>query len=135
MVVGAVASGITLVAVASFAFAKRARYGIRGRFLVEVVHIPEILVEGLWVLLDAMARQLRGADVPAGIAVVRFRTGADDAVSRARRALAVSFLTIAPNNLVFGILRDEEIFFFHTVIPQRLPPFVVRLGAEPESER
>lgn len=134
MIVGAISSAITLVAVGSFALATHARYGIRGRFLREAVHIPEILGQGLWVLLIAMARQLRGAEVPSGTAVVRFRPGADDPASRARRALAVSFLTIAPNNLVFGILRDEEIFFFHTVIPQQLPPFVIRLGAMPESE-
>lgn len=135
MVVGAISSAITLAAVISFAVRTRSGYEMRARFLREVVHIPEILVQGLWVLFDATLRQLRGARVPSGVAAVRFRPGTDDPTSRARRALAITYLTIAPNNLVFGILREEEIFFFHTVIPQPLPPFLIRLGAEPDSER
>lgn len=134
MAVGAISSAITLAAVISFAIRTRAKYEMRGKFLREAVHVPEILVQGLWVLLEATGRRLVRARVPSGVAVVRFRPGTDDAASRARRALAVTYLTLAPNNLVFGILREKEIFFFHTVIPQPLPPFVVRLGAEPESE-
>lgn len=134
MVVGALASAITLVAVVAFVAATGASYGIRRKFLIEAIHVPEILMEGLGVLLAAMALQMRGKKVPSGIAVVRFDPGQDGSVSRARRAFAITYLTFAPNNLVFGILREKEIFFFHTVIPQPLPPFVVRLGAKPESE-
>lgn len=135
MVIGAISSAITLAAVISFAVRTRARYEMRGKLLREAVHVPEILVQDLRIVMEATLRQLFRGRLPAGIAVVRFRPGGDDPAARARRALAVTYPTLTPNSLVFGILRDKQILFFHTLIPQPLPPFLTRLGAEPDSER
>ncbi len=134
LLVGAVSSAITLAAVASFVYVTRAKYEIRGRFLLEAMHVPVVLVKDLWVVLNATTRKLVGLSVPSGIAVVPFRPGADGPVSRARRAFVATYLTLTPNNVVFGVLREKNLFFFHTIIPRPLPPFVVRLGAEPKSE-
>ncbi len=55
--------------------------------------------------MRVLGRRFRGRDVPAGIVAVRFDPGGDDPHARGRRALAITFLTFAPNNLVLGIPR------------------------------
>lgn len=135
VVIGAISSSITVAAIISFAIRTHAKYEMRGKFLREAVHLPQLLVQDLWILMEATFRQLLRKPLPAGIVAVRFKPGGNDPTSRARRALAVTYPTLTPNSLVFGILCEKEIFFFHTLIPQPLPSLLVRLGAEPESER
>jgi multisubunit Na+/H+ antiporter MnhE subunit len=130
ILIGAVASAIATVAVAIFLHHTRDRFILRTRYLYQIVHAPQIVFSGTWILLRAIALRLRGRNVPGGVVAVHFRIGGDTTSSRGRRALAVTFLTLAPNNLVLGLLPDKELFLFHTVIPQPLPSFMFRLGAE-----
>jgi multisubunit Na+/H+ antiporter MnhE subunit len=132
MIAGAAAAGVATYFTALFVSRTHDSFKLQGRDLAQVVHVPEILVTGTWILLRAIARRILRKNVPGGVIAVRFRIGGNDAASRGRRALAVTFLTFAPNNLVFGIVADQRILFFHTVIPQPLPNFMFKMGAEPE---
>ncbi len=133
IIVGAVASTIATWFVPSFIVRTDASFRFRRRWALQAIHVPEILCTGSWVLLRVIARRLLGRKVPGGIVAVRFDVGKDDAWSRGRRAIAITYLTFAPNNLVFGIPREQEVLFFHTVIPQPLPRFMLRLGARLEN--
>lgn len=126
--------GSTLV-VSRFLSDTRERYVLERQYLAQAIHIPEILISGTWILLRVIALRFLGQKAPAGIVAVHFRAGNDNRRSRGRRALAITFLTFAPNNLVFDILLDQQILFFHTVIPQPLPHFMLNMGAEPGDDQ
>lgn len=129
IIVGAVAATIGTYFVESFIARTGASYQFRPRWIAQAIHVPEILFSGTGILLRALELRFRGVDVPGGIVAVKFDAPHDDAPSRGRRALAITYLTFAPNNLVLGIPRDLQILFFHTVIPQPLPSFMKNLGA------
>jgi multisubunit Na+/H+ antiporter MnhE subunit len=131
MLAGAGAAMVSSLLVSRFLVCTDKRYTLERRYLAQAIHIPEILISGTLILLRVIAIRLMGKKVPAGIVAVHFRTGRDDRRTRGRRALAITFLTFAPNNLVFDILLDQQILFFHTVIPQPLPHFMLHMGAEP----
>lgn len=131
MIAGALGAALSTAVVGLFLARTRERFKLQRQYLAQVVHIPEILFSGSWILLRVIGMRLRGKEAPDAIVAVPFRVGPDDPRSRGRRALAITFLTFAPNNLVFGFARDPELLFFHTVIPQPLPKFMTRLGAEP----
>lgn len=134
-VVGAVSATIGTYFVVSFIIRTGASFQFRPRWVAQAIHIPEILFSGTGILLRAIATRLAGKDVPGGIVAVKFAAGNDDALSRGKRALATTYLTFAPNNLVLGIPSDQQILFFHTVIPQPLPTFMKTLGARVEHEK
>jgi multisubunit Na+/H+ antiporter MnhE subunit len=135
IIVGAVAAGIGTYFVPSFVARTRASFNFRGQWVLQVVHVPKLLFADTWILLCVTARRLLGRDVPSAIIGVKFDAGDDDALSRGRRALAATYLTFAPNTLVMGIPRDQQLLFFHTLIPQPLPRFMLNLGARIASEK
>lgn len=135
IIVGAIAATIGTFFVASFIARTGASFQFRPRWIAQAIHIPEILFSGTGILLRVVAMRLAGKDVPGGIVAVKFDAGHDDARSRGKRAIATTYLTFAPNNLVLGVPSDQQILFFHTVIPQPLPSFMNNLGARIEQEK
>ncbi len=131
LLLGGSAAAIGTYLAALYATRARQSFRIRPRYLVQTLHIPKILFSDTWTLLVAVKRQLMGQKLSGGIVSVRFRFGGDNSVSRARRALAITFLTLTPNTLVLGITDDPQQLFFHTVIPRPLPKFMTALGARP----
>lgn len=136
VVVGAVVSLIATWAAINFRHRTGEHYKLRYIYLRQIINVPEILFSGTWILFRVVAIRLFGGRPPAEIVAVRFRVGGNGPSSRGRRALAITYLTFAPNNLVMGFLRDKQLLFFHTVIPQPLPSFMFKMGARLEaSER
>lgn len=134
ILVGAACAAVTLVAVAAFLRETGVRFTIRWSFLKETIHVPRQLVADTGLLLLVVLRRMFGARSRSGIMAVAFRRGADSPPSRARRAFAITLLTVTPNTLVLGISQKNGVLFFHTVVPRPLPPFLIRLGAQPQSE-
>lgn len=134
MLVGAASAAVALVAVAAFLRETGVRFTIRWSFLKEAIQVPRQLVADTGLLLLVVLRRMSGARSRSGIMAVAFRRGADSPPSRARRAFATTLLTVTPNTLVLGISEKDGVFLFHTVVPRPLPPFLIRLGAQPESE-
>lgn len=131
LIAGALGAAISTFVVGLFLARTRARFKLQRQYLAQVVHIPKSLLSDTWILLRAIAMRLRGKELPGGIVAVPFRVGTDDPRSRGRRALAITFLTFTPNTLVLGFARGRQLVFFHTVIPQPLPGFMLKMGAEP----
>lgn len=134
MLVGAASAAVALVAVVAFLLETGVRFTIRWSFLKEAIQVPRQLVADTRLLLLVVLRRMFGARSRSGIMAVAFRRGADSPPSRARRAFAITLLTVTPNTLVLGISEKDGVFLFHTVVPRPLPPFLIRLGAQPESE-
>jgi multisubunit Na+/H+ antiporter MnhE subunit len=135
IIVGAIAAAIGTYFVPSFIARTRASFEFRARWVLQVMHVPKLLFVDTGILLRVVTLRVLGKDVPAAIIAVKFDAGGDDAPSRAQRALATTYLTFAPNTLVMGIPRDQQLLFFHTVIPQPLPRFMLNLGARIVSEK
>ncbi len=135
MLVGGASCAVALVAVRAFLLQNRIRFAMRWRFLVEAIHVPKQLVSDTGLLLLVVLRRASGRRGRSGIMGVAFRRGGDTPPSRARRALAITSLTVTPNTLVLGIAEEEQPFLYHTMVPKPLPAFLIRLGAEPERER
>jgi multisubunit Na+/H+ antiporter MnhE subunit len=128
--IGSLAAAISTYFVFLFLHGTRDRFRLQNKYSRQIVHVPAILFSGTWVLLCAIALKVSGRKIPSQIVAVHFRPGGNDAASKGRRALAITYLNLAPNNLVLGILQDQRVFFFHTVIPRPLPAFLFEMGAE-----
>src|SRR5579863_309652 len=87
--IGAVASAIATLAVAVFLRHTRDRFILRTRYLYQIVHAPQIVFSGTWILLRAIALRLRGRNVPGGVAAVRFRIGGGTPSSRGLKAKSI----------------------------------------------
>jgi multisubunit Na+/H+ antiporter MnhE subunit len=134
MLAGAGASAISMLAIMLFVDRIKANFRFRARFLKQAIHVPKQLVTDTGLLVFTIARRIAGVKPASGIMAVRFRRGGNMPSSMARRALAVTYLTVSPNTLVLGISEHQNILVFHTIVPAPLPPFVERMGAEPEQE-
>jgi len=135
MVIGGCASTISLLALAVFVHKTKWTFRVRLKFLKEAIHVPPQLFTDTGLLALTVARLLIGARPASGIVAVHFCRGSNMPSSRMRRALATTYLTVTPNTLVLGILRDPELLVFHRMVARPLPRFMERMGAEPESER
>jgi multisubunit Na+/H+ antiporter MnhE subunit len=104
----------------SFEFASRKTIAGFGRpaGLRVIWHVPAVLARDTAVLLIAVARRLAGRGLPSGYAAIPFRAVGDNPRSRSKRALAATVMTVTPNTLVLGVLKDERILFFHRLLPQ-----------------
>jgi multisubunit Na+/H+ antiporter MnhE subunit len=131
-IVGAVSAAASTHLVALFIARTKDHYKIQARHLMPMIHVPGKLFGDAWVLLVAIKRRLTQQKLGGGIVSVPFHAGANDGFSRARRALAVTYLTFTPNSLVLGISKDADLMSFHTVIPRPFPSFLEKLGARPE---
>lgn len=80
--------------------------------------LPWVLAHDTAILLFAVAQRLIRRKLRSGIAGIPFGAVANRPTSRSKRALATTLMTITPNTLVLGVLREREILFFHRLVPQ-----------------
>jgi len=132
LVIGALVSAVTILAAMRFSRGANDHFKLCNKDLRQIVHIPAKLVSDTLLMFRVIGLRLRGKNVPSEVISVPYDIGDDSPATRGRRALAITFLTFAPNNLVFGFLPDQQVLFFHTVIPQPLPEFMFSLGASLE---
>lgn len=131
ILVGGAASAAGALAVARFQRRTQLYYHLRMIYLSQLLRVPATIISGTWNMLRATALRILGRELPGGIAAVHYRIGDNGPSSRGRRALAITFLTLGPNSLVLGFPPGQHHFFFHTLIPETLPPFMLRMGALP----
>lgn len=90
---------------------------------------PWYVLDGSAAILWALAKRLLGRTSKALFRVVPFRSGGDDAESAARRALAITAISISPETIVVGIDRDREFMLLHLIAPTATPNIARKLGA------
>jgi multisubunit Na+/H+ antiporter MnhE subunit len=121
---GAVADGL----VKSKRFAK---FRPRLKWLWLFAWEPWYVLTGSAAIFWALARRLAGKKSEAQFRVVPFRAGAEDRESVARRALAISTISISPETIVVGIDRERNFMLLHQIMPAATPEIARRLGAQP----
>jgi multisubunit Na+/H+ antiporter MnhE subunit len=102
------------------------------RELLEAWRLPYYAFQGTWELFNAFAKQLftkQGAD--SLVRAVPYEVGGDDAQSAGRRALAVTYTTLTPNFVVFGIAHKQQLLIYHQVLAGEVLQMTINLGAEP----
>jgi multisubunit Na+/H+ antiporter MnhE subunit len=91
--------------------------------------VPAVLARDTAVLLLAVARRLAGRSLPSGYAAIPFAAVGDNPRSRGKRALAATLMTVTPNTLVLGVLKNEKVLFFHRLLPEPPSSLTRRLSA------
>lgn len=120
LLVGAVVAGVATYFSFSLA-ARKPGHGFRVSSGMAVIwHLPGALAHDTAVLLFALYLRLTGKRPASAIVGIPFGAVANSPVARGKRALATTLMTITPNTLVLGVLRDKQILFFHRLLPQ--PP-------------
>jgi multisubunit Na+/H+ antiporter MnhE subunit len=127
LTIGAAAAAIATYFVFEFASRKpitsfRLPHGISVIWL-----LPWVLAHDTAILLLAVARRLAGGNLRSGVAGIPFGAVANRPASRSKRALATTLMTITPNTLVLGVLREREVLFFHRLVPQPASALARRL--------
>jgi len=101
-------------------------------WVLEVRRLPLTALKGCAVLVEVLwRRHVLKREVRGGLRTVRFEAGGDDARSAARRALAVAFVSFAPNSIVVHIDRERGVMIYHQIIPTTVPKVARLLGARP----
>jgi hypothetical protein len=62
--------------------------------------------------------------------VVPFHAGGTDSKSEARRAIAITAVTVSPDTIVVGIDRERGFLLLHQIAPGATPKIARRLGAK-----
>ena len=108
-----------------------ASFGPRPAWLWLFSWEPWYVLTGSAAIFRALARRLMGKKSESQFRVVPFRAGGDDRESAARRALAITAISISPDTIVVGIDREREFTLLHLIAPKPVPKIARRLGAEP----
>ncbi len=104
----------------SFVFASRKAIGgfWFPREIAVIWRLPAELAHDTSILLLALVRRMAGYDIPSDIVGIPFGAVSNKPESRGKRALATTLLTVTPNTLVLGVLKDEKVLFFHRLLPE-----------------
>lgn len=87
-------------------------------------------VEGTWKIFLALFKRVLGKRSEADFAAIQFDPGGNDDASQARRALAVTYLTMTPTFVVIGIDRKKRKILLHQISPSGVPFIAKQLGAK-----
>jgi multisubunit Na+/H+ antiporter MnhE subunit len=128
LLVGVAAAAIGVVADAVVKAEGFAKFSPKASWLALIAWEPWYALDGTWATLKAIARNLAGLKSQAQFKVASFDAGCDDAQSAAKRALAVTYMTIPPNFIVVGIDRQHKQVLIHQVEPTPNPLIAQRLG-------
>jgi len=91
--------------------------------------LPKAIVVDSVCVLRVLARRLAyGTPAPSRIRAIPFGVVDDDAVSAARRTLAIAYGTLPPNSIVLGIDRERKLLYLHQLEPAEVSPYLQKLG-------
>lgn len=100
--------------------------------LLSLWRLPWYLISGTWEIAVVAAKDLLGIQRAKSLfRVVDFEAGSkEDPRSTARRVLAVSYTTAAPNFIVLGINTSDQKLLFHQIERSSVPKMTQVLGAQ-----
>lgn len=94
--------------------------------------LPWYVISGAWEIFLVLTKYAVRLDHPRSLhRAVRFEAGAADAMSSARRALAITYSTVPPNFIILDILRTKNLMLYHQISPSGVPRITEKLGAQP----
>ena len=95
--------------------------------------LPWYLLSGTWEIMKVAITDLLGTDPAESLfRVSPFAAGKkNDERAVARRVLAVTYTTVAPNFIILGINCSDQKMLFHQIKRSSVPKMTQRLGARP----
>lgn len=108
-----------------------AKFGPRPAWLWLFSWEPWYVLTGSAAILRALALRLMGKKSESLFRVVPFRAGGEDPESAARRALAITAISISPDTIVVGVDRKRKYMLLHLIAPKPVSRIARQLGAEP----
>jgi hypothetical protein len=109
-----------------------AEFRPRLMWLLYALALPWYVLSGAGEIFLVLAKYAVRVDHPRSLhRAVRFEAGAADAISSARRALAITYSTVPPNFIILDILRARNLMLYHQISPSGVPKITEKLGAQP----
>lgn len=130
-----IAIGVSFFCAIASVMTRRAadeRFGFGFKSFAQARRLPLYVVQGSWELIQALIKQSfnpKGAE--SLLRSVDFDMGANDALNRTRRALAIGYTCSTPNFVVLGLDGKSELLVFHQVKSSEVIRMTKNLGARP----
>ena len=112
--VGSIAAGLAWLGAAIFQRADGLRLHVTLRMLLLAWRIPLDVLKGAGAVLACLAKRLLGREAPQSVVrAMKFDVGGDSPFAAARRSLAITYTTLAPNDIVLGFDREQNLMLYH----------------------
>ena len=133
LLVGIVATVLAVLGMCVIDVQYPARFAPSIAELLSLWRLPWYLLSGTWEVLKVAATDLTGAEKAESLfRVVHFDAGSKEGPRAvARRVLAVTYTTMAPNFIVLGINCNTDELLFHQIKRSSVPKMTQSLGARP----
>jgi hypothetical protein len=133
LLVGIIATLLATAGLCIIAIQYPARFAPSISELLSFWRLPWYLVSGTWEIMKVAGLDWAGIDRAKSLfRVASFDAGKkDDPRAVARRVLAVTYTTAAPNFIVLGINASNQELLFHQIERSAVPKMVIDLGARP----
>lgn len=129
LVVGIVASALTVLFFASFLRSERLSIQLRARDLALAWHLPAAILRDCWIITVVLFKDLFGVQKAGSFyRACSFKSSRRDPLLVGRSALAVTYTTMSPNMLVIGIDPSQSLMLFHQLQPDDVPSMTRTLG-------
>ena len=131
LLVGAGGAAVGGIAIQVVQHAEGSHFRARLQDLVQVVFVSWLFAQGAYEILFVAIRDLLGGRKAASaFRITEFEAGDEsDPHDTARRVLAVTYTTMAPNFIVLGINTREKQLLFHQIQESSVPQMTKHLGA------
>ena len=106
-----------------------AAFAPRPKWMVYFLLMPWFVLRDTAVVFRAALKYATHRKSDGYLVQSEFHAGGDDAHSTARRALAATLTTIAPNSVVVGIDGEHDVVLLHLLAPDDVPWVTRQMGA------
>lgn len=130
MVVGALATGLTVGFLAAMLHSETMTLSFRLRDLVQAWRLPAGIAKDCLVVTRVLLRDLAGQRAGSFYRACGFPTSRRDAHLLGRTALAVAYTTASPNMVVIGVDPAQSLMLFHQIERDEVPAMTRNLGAQ-----
>lgn len=132
MIVGAICVVASVLFLQLVYRAEDQQLDIRLKDLIQAWRLPWYILREGWTITRILIQDLSGIKRASSFyRVSGFKTGKYDPLLIARRVLATTFTTMAPNSIVIGIDYEQSRMLFHQLERSSVPKMTQALGALP----
>lgn len=132
LLVGAIATVITVLFFANVLHTERLNLNLRARDLALCWRLPSAILKDCWIITVVLVKDLLGIERAGSFyKACGFETSEHNPTLVGRSALAVVYTTMSPNMLVIGIDPARSLILFHQLRSAPVPEITRQLGARP----
>jgi multisubunit Na+/H+ antiporter MnhE subunit len=128
LLTGAAAAVLATIGMAVVKGQDFARFSPEVKWLLYFVPLPWTVLKDTAVVFRAAVKYALKRKSDGYLMAVKFDAGGEDPKSSARRALATTLTNIAPNSVLIGIDRKNNVALVHLLSPANVPEPLRQLG-------